>query len=144
MIQPLQTSNNGYQHSMIKGRHNDTWKIFSNWFSWFKTTPDFFSHNAVGALQTDSIFWIISQVISTYLCLKDKYSIGFCYGLLSYPATLVQKYILSPITSFCADIKSYLHPAKDFVISFDGLTIKLLGALWAIFHRKPQTQQVYL
>ena len=77
MIQPLQTTNNVHQHFMIKDRNNDTWKIFSNWFSWFKTTPEFFRI----ALQTDSIFWIISQVISTYLCLKDKHSIGFCYGL---------------------------------------------------------------
>ena len=51
---------------------------------------------------------------------------------LSNFATLVQKYIFSSIINSFADIKNSLHSAKDFVILFDGLTIRLVGALWSL------------
>ena len=135
MIQQLQTTDNVHQHFMIKDRHNDTWKIFSNWFSWFKTTPEFFF-----ASSFESFLKSFQRIYAW----RTNIPLVFVMVFLSYPATLVQKYILTSITSFCADIKNYLHPAKDFVISFNGLTIKLLGAFWAIFYRSHAIPKKYL
>ena len=56
----------------------------------------------------------------------------FVMVYLSNPATLLQKYILTSITSFCADIKNSFNPTKHFVISFNGLIINLVCALWSL------------
>ena len=118
MIQPLQTTNNFHQHFMIKDRNNDTWKIFSNWFSWFET-----------------LIVSFELFLKSFKCIyawRTNIPLVFVMVYLSNPATLVQKYILTSITSFCADIKNSFNPTKHFIISFNGLTINLVCALWSL------------
>ena len=111
---------------MIKDRNNDTWKIFSNWFSWFKKPSNIVRFKLIVSFE---LFLKSFQCIYAW---RTNIHLVFVMVFLSNPATLVQKYILTSITSFCADIKNSFNPTKHFVISFNGLTINLVCALWSL------------